>query len=243
MAKHKKELDDACKHYQNTLKEEQSKLELVNSQRTQETQNSLFQRHELASAKEVIISSMRREEQTALKSSQSQVEMSAAVELLRQDNTRKDVLVESLKVGLQNAEESNKDFKKLLSETQKDLMEERQRRVSHSSELAKHKTKLDDACKHYQNSLKVEQSKLELVTQELEISKSDIVQLKADANNTADALEAQKDESMEVQGVIASLQRDLAAADLDKQNLQSLSSTLRTQVTFFSDKLTANFSR
>jgi chromosome segregation ATPase len=113
----------------------------------------------------------------------------------------------------------------------------------HSIELAKHKTKLDDACKHYQNTLKEEQSKLQLVTQELEMSKSDIVQLKTDANKNADALEAQKDESMELQGVIASLRRDLAAADLDKQNLQSLSSTLRTQVTFFSDKLTANFSR
>jgi hypothetical protein len=51
----------------------------------------------------------------------------------------------------------------------------------HSIELANHKTKLDDACKHYQTTLEEEQSKLQLVTQELEMSKSDIVQLKADA--------------------------------------------------------------
>ena len=108
----------------------------------------------------------------------------------------------------------------------KGLIEEKafvsQLQDQHSIELAKHKTKLDDACKHYQNTLKEEQSKLQLVTQELEMSKSDIVQLKTDANKNADALEAQKDESMELQGVIASLQQDLAAADLEKQSLKKL---------------------
>ncbi len=41
-------------------------------------------------------------------------------------------------------------------------------------------------------TLKEEQSKLQLVTQELEMSKSDIVQLKADANKNA-ALAASQD--------------------------------------------------
>ena len=54
------------------------------------------------------------------------------------------------------------------------------------------------------------------------MSKSDIVQLKTDANKNVDALEAQKDESMKLQGVIASLQQDLAAADLEKQSLKKL---------------------
>ena len=83
----------------------------------------------------------------------------------------------------------------------KDLIQEKaasasQLKEQHSIEVNKQKAMLEDACKHYQNTLKEEQSKLQLVTQELEMSKSDIVQLKTDANKNADALEAQKDESL-----------------------------------------------
>ena len=108
----------------------------------------------------------------------------------------------------------------------KGLIEEKafvsQLQDQHSIELAKNEKKLDDACKHYQNTLEEEQSKLQLVTQKLKESESRIVQLKADANKNADALKAQMDESMEVQGVIASLQQDLAAADLDKEEFSTL---------------------
>jgi chromosome segregation ATPase len=121
------------------------------------------------------------------------------------------------------------DLSKLLehkNQENKGLIEEKasvsQLQDQHSIELAKHKTKLDDACKHYQNTLKEEQSKLQLVNQELELSKSDIVQLKTDANRNTVALEAQKEESMELQGLISSLQQDLAAADLEKQSLKKL---------------------
>jgi chromosome segregation ATPase len=79
----------------------------------------------------------------------------------------------------------------------------------HSIELAKHKTTLDDACKHYQNTLKEEQSKLQLVTQELELAKSDIVQLKTDANRNTVALEAQNEENMKLQGRISSHQQEM----------------------------------
>ena len=61
------------------------------------------------------------------------------------------------------------------------------------------------------------------MTQQLKVSESDIVQLKADANKNADALEAQMNESMKLQGVIASLQQDLAAAALDKEEFSTLS--------------------
>ena len=132
------------------------------------------------------------------------------------------------------------DLSKLLehkNEENKGLIEEKasvsQLQDQHSIELAKHKTKLDDACKHYQNTLKEEQSKLQLVTQELESSKSDIVQLKTDANRNTVALDAQKEEFVELQGLISSLQQDLAAANLERQSLKSRSSNLQTQVTFF----------
>jgi hypothetical protein len=109
----------------------------------------------------------------------------------------------------------------------KGLIEEKafvsQLQDQHSIELAKLKTKLEDAHKHYQTTLKEEQSKLQLVTQKLKESESRIVQLKADANKNADALEAQMNESMKLQGVIASLQQDLAAADLDKEEFSTLS--------------------
>jgi DNA repair exonuclease SbcCD ATPase subunit len=131
------------------------------------------------------------------------------------------------------------DLSKLLkhkNEENKGLIEEKasvsQLQDQHSIELANHKTKLDDACKHYQNTLKEEQSKLQLVTQELESSKSDIVQLKTDANRNTVVLDAQKEESVELQSLISSLQQDLAAADLERQSLKSRSSNLQTQVVF-----------
>jgi hypothetical protein len=51
------------------------------------------------------------------------------------------------------------------------------------------------------------------------MSESEIVQLKADATKNATALKAQKDESMPLQGVIARLQQDLAAACDERDKL------------------------
>ena len=57
------------------------------------------------------------------------------------------------------------------SKVSKELDEERastsQLKEQHSLELAKQRTKLEDACKHYQNTLKDEQGKLELKEEEL----------------------------------------------------------------------------
>ncbi len=84
----------------------------------------------------------------------------------------------------------------------KDLLAEKNASVSqlqeqHAIELAKHKTKLDE-----------EQSKLQLVTQELELSKSDIAQLRTDANRNTVALEAQKKQYKE--------ERDAAVQELER---------------------------
>ncbi len=44
----------------------------------------------------------------------------------------------------------------------------------HSNELVKQKTKLDDACKHHQNTLKEEQGKLQVKEDQLGAAKFDI---------------------------------------------------------------------
>ena len=57
----------------------------------------------------------------------TQDEMNSRMELSRQDNIRKETLVESLKVDLANAEDDKMNLKTLLSVTQGDLVWERQR--------------------------------------------------------------------------------------------------------------------
>jgi chromosome segregation ATPase len=104
----------------------------------------------------------------------------------------------------------------------KGLIEEKafvsQLQDQHSIELAKHKTKLYDACKHYQNTLKEEQSKLQLVTEELEMSKSDIVQLKADANKN-EKLRSELDTTIEtLRTNIATMQEENSKKALEFEN-------------------------
>ena len=70
------------------------------------------------------------------------------------------------------------------SKVSKELDEERasmnQLKEQHSLELAKQKTKLEDACKHYQNTLKDEQGKLQLKEEELGAANSEISRIKSD---------------------------------------------------------------
>ena len=88
------------------------------------------------------------------------------------------------------------DLSKLLEEKNqenKGLIEEKasvsQLQDQHSIELAKHKTKLDDACKHYQNTLKEEQSKLQLVTVNFEHFRGEYQNLKAERDKLLQDIE------------------------------------------------------
>ena len=94
-----------------------------------------------------------------------------------------------------------------------------QLKEQHSNELVKQKTKLDDACKHYQNTLKEEQGKLQLKEEELGAANSEISRFKLETAEKTDAVEAQKALVMELQGRICGLEEDLEAADSEKQNL------------------------
>jgi len=90
------------------------------------------------------------------------------------------------------------------------LAEERvalsQLKEQHSNELVKQKTKLDDACKHHQNTLKVEQEKLRLKEEELGAANSEISRIKSETAKQTDAVEVQKALVMELQGTIARVQ-------------------------------------
>jgi chromosome segregation ATPase len=106
----------------------------------------------------------------------------------------------------------------------KGLIEEKafvsQLQDQHSIELAKHKTKLEDACKHYQNTLKEEQLKLELKSQQLESAKSEIVAMNSKASKSEDDLEAQKAIVMELQEHISSLEKDIEDITSEKRCLE-----------------------
>ncbi len=132
----------------------------------------------------------------------------------------KDAKIESL-----NSEVS--ELKKLLEkqvQLEKDLHEEKacvsQLKEQSTNEAAKQKTKLDEACKHYQNTLKEEQTKFEAVFQQLESVKSDNAHMKLEATQSEEALEAQKAIVMELKGEISGLQKDLADADSEKDRLK-----------------------
>jgi len=103
------------------------------------------------------------------------------------------------------------------------LAEERvavsQLKEQHSNELVKQKTKLDDACKHYQNTLKEEQGKLQLKEEELGAANSEISRIKSETAKQTDAVEVQKALVMELQGTICGLEEDLETAESEKQNL------------------------
>ena len=69
----------------------------------------------------------------------------------------------------------------------------------HSLELAKQRTKLEDACKHYQNTLKDEQGKLQLKDEELGAANSEISRIKSEVAAKTDAVEGQNALVMELQ--------------------------------------------
>lgn len=106
----------------------------------------------------------------------------------------------------------------------KDLIQEKasasQLKEQHSIEVTKQKAMLEDACKHYQNTLKEEQLKLELMSQQLESAKSDIVAMNSKASKRDDDLEAQKALVMELQDHISSLEKDLEEIRSEKKCLE-----------------------
>jgi chromosome segregation ATPase len=111
------------------------------------------------------------------------------------------------------------------SKVSKELDEERasmnQLKEQHSLELAKQKTKLEDACKHYQNTLKDEQGKLQLREEELGAANSEISRIKSEVAAKTDAVEAQKALVMELQEKICGLEEDLSAVDSEKTTLKN----------------------
>lgn len=117
---------------------------------------------------------------------------------------------------------------KKLSETQvqleKDIHEEKacvsQLKEQSTNEAAKQKTKLDEACRHYQNTLKEEQTKFEAVFQQLESAKSDQTHMKLEVTQREEALEAQKAIAMELNGQVSGLQKDLADVDSETDRLK-----------------------
>ena len=89
------------------------------------------------------------------------------------------------------------------SKVSKELDEERastsQLKEQHSLELAKQRTKLEDACKHYQHTLKDEQGKLQLKEEELGAANSEISRIKSEVAAKTNAVEAQKALVVELQ--------------------------------------------
>ena len=123
------------------------------------------------------------------------------------------------------------------SKVSKELDEERastsQLKEQHSVELAKQRTKLEDACKHYQNTLKDEQGKLQLREEELGAANSEISRIKSELAAKTDAVGAQKALVVELQEKICGLEEDLSAAatqTLLVTILQSQIDQLRNQV-------------
>ena len=96
------------------------------------------------------------------------------------------------------------------SKVSKELDEARastsQLKEQQSLELAKQRTKLVDACKHYQNTLKDEQGKLELKEEELGAANSEISRIKSEAAAKTDAVEAQKVLVVELQQDVGRLE-------------------------------------
>jgi len=129
---------------------------------------------------------------------------------------KKDQKIESLNLLIDSLGKRVEEFEK----SSKELAEERvalsQLKEQHSNELVKQKTKLDDACKHYQNTLKEEQGKLQLKEEELGAANSEISRIKSE---TAKQTEVQKALVVDLQGRICGLEEDLETAKSDKQNL------------------------
>ena len=77
-----------------------------------------------------------------------------------------------------------------------------QLKEQHSLELAKQRTKLEDACEHHQNTLKDEQGKLQLKEEELGAANSEISRLKSEVAAKTGADEAQKALIVELQQAV-----------------------------------------
>jgi chromosome segregation ATPase len=112
------------------------------------------------------------------------------------------------------------------SKVSKELDEERasmnQLKEQHSLELAKQKTKLEDACKHYQNTLKDEQGKLQLKEEELGAANSEISRIKSEVAAKTEAVEAQKVLVMELQEKICGLEEDLTSEQIKSEAAHGL---------------------
>ena len=97
-----------------------------------------------------------------------------------------------------------------------------QLKEQHSLELAKQRTKLEDACKHYQNTLKDEQGKLQLREEELGAANSEISRIKSELAAKTDAVGAQKALVMELQQKIGGLEADLTSEKIKSEAAREL---------------------
>jgi hypothetical protein len=95
-----------------------------------------------------------------------------------------------------------------------------QLKEQHFVELGKQKTKLDDACKHYQSTLIEEQSKLQLKVQELEVLASEVSRMQSATAKKQEELEMKMATITELQSHVSSLTQQLAEADLEVQSLK-----------------------
>ena len=121
--------------------------------------------------------------------------------------------VDDLKEDLQKCHQLSDDLQE-----QKKLVS--QLKEQHSIESGKQQTKLDDACKHYQNTLKEEQNKLQLVIQDLEVSKSDVGRLQLETTKNQEALEAKESVIVELNGRVSGIEQKLTEAESEILSLE-----------------------
>ena len=121
--------------------------------------------------------------------------------------------VDDLKKDLQKCHQLSDDLQE-----QKKLVS--QLKEQHSIESGKQKTKLEDACKHYQNTLKEEQNKLQLVIQDLEVSKSDVGRLQLETTKNQEALEAKESVIVELNGRVSGIEQKLTEAESEILSLE-----------------------
>jgi chromosome segregation ATPase len=121
--------------------------------------------------------------------------------------------VDDLKKDLQKCHQLSDDLQE-----QKNLVS--QLKEQHSIESGKQKTKLEDACKHYQNTLKEEQNKLQLVIQDLEVSKSDVGRLQLETTKNQEALEAKESVIVELNGRVSGIEQKLTEAESEILSLE-----------------------
>lgn len=128
--------------------------------------------------------------------------------------------IESLNVQVDDMKKELQMYNQLKEELQEQQNLASQLKEQHFIELGKQKSKLDDACKHYQNTLIEEQNKLQLKIQELEVSKSEVGRMQSETTKNQQDLETKEAMIMELQSHIASLEKRLAESDLEIQSLE-----------------------